>query len=212
MPKYPCFSLLVPWSSEQQESLIDSLPQLSFASGDTIFEYGDTSNDVFFIIKGGAKSLNYTVDGKLSYFRLRNEGDCFGYYSAISNEPRTANMVAVGDTLLAKMQAEEFFSLVLDNRNVGRNFLKLVVGLLRVETNRLTALTTMTTKERLITELLSNHTTQHPNVFKIHDSVEFASYLGMSRETLSRVLHELEEENLIKIDGENIFLLGLDHT
>ena len=45
---------------------------------------------------------------------------------------------------------------------------------------------------------------------------DLASYTGTTYETLFRIMNELAEENAIKMDGKNIFILGedilLDHT
>ncbi len=210
MNKLPLFSLLTPWSSEQQKQFITGLKHKSVPDGAVIFERGDTDSDVYFIISGVVKSVNFGNDGNISYFRPRYAGDCFGYYSAISESPRTVTVTAVGPTVLAKISGTEFFSLVLENRNITRNFLKLVVGLLRVETDRLTNMTTLPTRKRVAAELLAHTGGQQRVRIKLPDRNELASYLGMTRETLSRALNYLDKKKFIKVNKNEILILDSD--
>ncbi len=210
MDKLPLFSLLAPWSSEQQKQFIGRLKHKSFHDGAVIFEKGDASTDVYFIISGTIKSLNYGYKGNISYFRLRYAGDCFGYYSAINELPRTATYIAVGPTELAQISGTEFFSLVLENQNICRNFLKLLVGLFRLETERLTNMTTLPTHHRVAAELLMQHVNQNRSNIELPERNEFASYLGMTRETMSRALNYLQKKGLIKVNKSRISILDLD--
>jgi CRP/FNR family transcriptional regulator, cyclic AMP receptor protein len=210
MNQLPLFSLLAPWPSDQQKQFIESLKRRSFQDGAIIFERGESSSDVYFIISGSIKSLNYSKNGSISYFRMRYAGNCFGYYSAISELPRTATYLAVGQTELAIMSGAEFFSLVLEHKNVCRNFLKLLVELFRLETERLTNMTTLPTHQRVAAELLAQYTNQGgPNIV-LPDRDEFASYLGMTRETLSRILNYLVKKKFIKVSKNQIVILDPD--
>jgi CRP-like cAMP-binding protein len=209
MNAYLPFPLLSAWSPSQQKKFISGLERMLFSDGQIIFEKDDTSKDVYFILTGAVKSLNYSDEGRISYFRIRQAGDCFGYYSAISEEQRTATVHAVGATELARMAGTAFFSLVLENPDIGRPFLKLIVGLLRIETNRLTNLTTLTMHRRVAAELSDQSTAQDSLILTLPDRVEFASYLGMTRETLARALAGLVKKKLIKLTGKKIFILNL---
>jgi CRP/FNR family transcriptional regulator len=208
MNPYPSFSLLSAWTPQQQEKFIDGLSHVFFVDGHVIFERGDASDDVYFILSGAVKSLNTSADGKISYFRMRQAGDCFGYYSAISEKPRTATMLAVGETELARIKGEDFFALVLEHPEIGRPFMKLIVGLLRVETDRLTHLTTLATHRRVAAELLAQSRAQSSHTIPLPDRVEFASYMGMTRETLSRALSLLSRKKLIRLSGNMIVIVN----
>lgn len=209
MTDFPQFRLLSPWPMSKQKEFIYGLSRVHFSDAETVFERGDKSTDVYFIISGEAKSLNYNSNGKVSYFRIRQAGDCFGYYSAISGEPRTATMIAVGETELARISGEAFFSLVLDDKDIGRNFLKLVVGLLRIETDRLTNMTTLPTQQRVAAEILAQCMNNEEKSFSLPDRDEFASYLGMTRETLSRALSNLAKHKFVSLSDKDIKILDI---
>ncbi|MBI1272863.1 MAG: cyclic nucleotide-binding domain-containing protein [Alphaproteobacteria bacterium] len=208
MAAYPQISLLASWPAEKQGQFIGKLQSIVLTDGQSIFENGDKTTDVYFILRGATKSVNYGPDGSMTYFRIRHVGDCFGYYSAISGESRTATMLAVGDTELAKISGPDFFNLVLENPPIGRIFMKLVVGLLRTETRRLTNLTTLPARQRIAAELLTLSANQKSQTINLPSRVEWAGHLGVTRETLARILNGFVKQGFVKIDGNKVAILN----
>lgn len=210
MKNYPIISLLSAWPTNQQEKFIGTLKKINFGDQEIIFEKDDASTDAYFILQGSVKSLNYNSNGKISYFRIRHAGDCFGYYSAISEQPRTATMIAIGSVVLARMSSKDFFALLATHPEINKIFLKLIVGILRIETDRLTNLTTFSTHQRVAAELLSRQFNREHLKIILPDRVEFASYLGMTRETLSRSLNHLCKKKLINLHSNIVTIVDHD--
>jgi CRP/FNR family transcriptional regulator, cyclic AMP receptor protein len=207
MSKYPPFDLLSPWPANRQAQLLDSLPRRYFDDGAFIFDRGDPGTEVYFVLSGAVKNVSYNERGKISYFRTYRPGEFFGYYSAISEKPRTAGVTAIGPTETAVMSGKRFFSFVLDNRDIGRAFLKLVIDILRNETNRLTHLTMLSAQERVAAELVSLGLSCAGTSVPLPERIELASYLGMTRETLSRILADFSKRKLIKLSGNKVVIL-----
>jgi CRP/FNR family transcriptional regulator len=111
---------------------------------------------------------------------------------------------------LAKISSKHFFSLVLQEPAIGRKFLKLIVSLLRIETNRLTNMTTLPTRQRIAAELLAQCSIQENAQAILYDRNEFSSYLGMTRETLSRSLSYLEKKGFIKVKEDKVSITNLN--
>src|SRR5262249_29822439 len=105
------------------------------------------------------------------------------------------------------MPGPDFFSFVLDNPDIGRVFLKLVISVLRHETNRLTYLTVLSASQRVAVEIASLGLAQGAEKVMLPDRIELASYLGMTRETLSRSLADLSKKKLIRLSGSAVTIL-----
>lgn len=201
------FEFLNPLPLEQQSEILGTLPVKIFKNDEVIFERGDASTDIYFILEGATKSVNFGANGKMAYFRMRQAGECLGYYSGISGEPRTSNMIAVGDTKLAVMQTDDFMHLVTHTPLLAEKMLKLVMGILRKETDRLTHMITLNSAQLICAELLAEAGQNISNNIDLPSREELAGKLGMTRETLSRELNKLIKNGLIAVDKKIITLL-----
>lgn len=205
MTTYPSMFLLSPWSLPTQKALIDRLPRVALDEGQALFEKGDVSTDAYFILSGAVKSSTCSPDGKFCYFRMRQAGDCFGYYSAVTGGVRTATMTASEPTILARMRGSDFVALVSENPEIARVFMKMAITLLRVETDRLTHIVTLPAPNRVAADILQRSSVPVTLArFRPPERPEWASYLGMTRETLSRALNLLARRKLIRFGVDEL--------
>ncbi len=196
----------------QERALMDSLPRVVYEDGGVIFERGDETTDIYFILEGATKSATYGPEGNLAYFKMRKEGDFFGYYSAVTGKPRTANMIAVGHTVLAKMSGKAFMELVLSHRALSEYMLKMVTELLRSETDRITNLITMDARGRLAAEIVSLCAAAKGDgrIVEIPPRNEFAARLGMTRETLARNLSLFVQDGILELQQNHLHILDIE--
>jgi CRP-like cAMP-binding protein len=79
----------------------------TFKAGDTIFREGDTA-DVMYVVQAG--ELDVVYSGKV--VEKLTDGDLFGEMSLISEEPRSATVVARTDCRLVPIDLKGFMFLV----------------------------------------------------------------------------------------------------
>lgn len=204
------FPFLESFSDEDRGDFIRKLPHESYDDGAVIFERGDTTNHVYFIMEGAVKSLTFGPDGDMAFFKLRQAGDLFGYYAAVTGEPRTATMVAVGPVKLAKMGGGKFMELVLSHRELSHYMLKLSMQLLRSKTDWITGLITRDARTRVAAELIDLSRLQKTSQPIILGRLELAAHLGITRETLTRHLSFFSKQKIIKIIKNKIHILNLE--
>jgi CRP/FNR family transcriptional regulator, cyclic AMP receptor protein len=89
---------------------VDAIEQLDrqcawrrWAARKWVLDYKDESTDVYFVVRGHVRVLIQATSGKESILRDIQDGEFFGELAAIDGQPRSAAIVAVTDSILAKM-------------------------------------------------------------------------------------------------------------
>ena len=97
---------------EDIAKILGKLEEKSFSSGETVFSQGD-QGDAFYLIQSGAVQVVLESKG------VRSEGivvlgpqDWFGEMALLSQEPRSATIVAVKDTTLWRLSREDWDELI----------------------------------------------------------------------------------------------------
>ena len=183
-----------------------------YAPQETIIDFKDDSEDVYFITKGVARVVNYSVSGREVAFDDLRTGSLFGELAAIDGEPRSANVVAIAPSTVATMNAATFRSMLEENPPVAIVLMKRLTQMVRLSVERIMDLSTLGANNRVHAELLrlakSNIRDDGTAVISpvpIHS--ELASRVSTTRETVARVLSELTRKGLVKKSGNSLILL-----
>ena len=72
---------------------------------DQIIGHLDPSTDVFFVVQGTVRAVNFSLSGKEVSFRDIEPGEMFGEYAAIDDVPRSANVFALTDAFIGSLSA-----------------------------------------------------------------------------------------------------------
>lgn len=192
---------------EVPESELDGLARRCqwrrFARDQQILGYGDDSRDVFFVVQGRVRAINYSIAGKEVSFRDIDAGDTFGEFAAIDGQPRSANIVALDDSLLASMSANVFWDVLRDHPEVAAATLKRLTAQVRTLTERVFEFSTLAVKNRIHAELLrlARDHMENDNVAVISPApkhADIASRLSTHREAVTRELNELAHSGLLE--------------
>ncbi len=168
-----------------------------------ILGYGDESQDVFFLVRGRVRAINYSLAGKEVSFRDIEAGDTFGEFAAIDGQPRSANVVALEDSLLASMTSKVFWDVLTRHPEVAAATLKRLTAQVRSLTERVFEFSTLAVKNRIHAELL-RLARDHPDgdnqavISPAPKHAEIASRLSTHREAVTRELNELAHSGLIE--------------
>ncbi len=99
-------------------------------SGATLFHQGDPGDRMYIVIGGRLQARVRNSDGRLRIVGEIVKGECVGEMALFTDQPRTANVHAVRDSLLAEISKRSFTEL-------GLRYPQLVMGVSRVVVNRL---------------------------------------------------------------------------
>ena len=110
--------------------------------------------DVFFVVSGAVQVANYTPSGREISFATISAGGYFGELSAIDDQPRSAMVTAIEDSLIAAMSPSVFDELLSQNVEVMRRVLKRLAHIIREGNERIMDLNTLGSVHRVYVELL----------------------------------------------------------
>ena len=80
--------------------------------GENVVTRDSDSRDVFFVVKGRCRIVNYSPSGREIAYAIAGPGDFFGEMAAIDGLPRSATVVALEDCTLATITPQAFRELI----------------------------------------------------------------------------------------------------
>lgn len=188
----------------------------SYAEGEQIIDRETDSQDVFFVVQGLARVVNYSPAGREVSFDEIGAGGCFGELAAIDGQPRSASVVAVRPTLAASLPASAFREILDSHPPVGTALLKRLAEVVRDSTDRIMDLSTLGAHNRVYAELLREARTNDPKSFEkganqarirpipVHSDI--AARVSTTRETVARVLSDLSRKGIVERESDALVL------
>lgn len=183
------------------------------ARGDTIFRYGEPCEEFHVVVTGQVKLFALSPAGQEKVIELVGPGHSFAEALMFTDKPYILNAESLTSTLLLSVSKRSILSEI---ERDPRFSLRMLAGISRrlhglvhdIESNALHS-----GMQRVIGYLLRENEIQDCNtgeVFTVSLPVTkatIASRLSLTPEYFSKVLHELEIENLIEIDKRDIRII-----
>ena len=178
-----------------------------------IDRYSD-SRDLYLIVEGRARVVNYSVTGREVTFDEREKGEYFGELAALDGEPRSANVIALNELNVACLSQEAFNRLLLEHPQVTLKILNGLAKIVRASNKRIMDLSTVGANNRVHAEILRlaipgvrTDNTAIVSPFPIHGDI--ASRVSTTRETVNRVFSDLSRKGIVKRSKSNLVVLDL---
>ncbi len=180
-----------------------------------IIDRESESRDVYFVISGRARVVNYSLSGREITFDEFGPGDYFGELAAIDGQPRSANVVALTDSFLAKAAPQTFLDLVTAHPTVCVRVLEAMARVVRNSSERIMDLSTLGANNRVFAEILrlarGNEREDGTALIQpIPLHVDVASRVSTTRETVARVFGELTRRGLLDRQKSSIVVRDLE--
>ena len=178
-----------------------------YAKDDVVF-HADESGDVFCLIKEGTVKITMiSPEGKEIILSMIGPGEFFGEMSLLDDAPRSATVIATEALELVTIWRNDFLQILQENFSITRKVLAELSRRLRNE-----SLATMDVYGRLarfFLDLAAENGKSLDNGYvavtrPTHQAI--ANTIGTSRETVSRLIHDLMRQNLLLSEGKTIYL------
>jgi CRP/FNR family transcriptional regulator, cyclic AMP receptor protein len=186
-----------------------------YKKGNTIF-FEDEGGDEFYIIVSGTVKI-YRMDGNKEFIlAIFREGDFFGEMALMQpDKNRSATAEALEATTLYVLHRNAFYQLLETNIKLTLKILEVTMDRLRIANEKIEDLTFLDVRSRILRNILrlardyGVQTSQGVLVdFKLTHQ-QLADMVGAVRETVTKVLLELQDEHLIDIDKKRIVIKDL---
>jgi CRP-like cAMP-binding protein len=176
---------------------------LALAEDQIVVDLKDKSTDVYFVVKGKLKAMDFLTEDEQVALAELGPGDTFGELSAIDLKVRSARVATTEPTLLACLSSADFRRLLFDCPGVSLALLKRFAGFIRTLNTRITALVTMSPHQRVYQELLrlSEPNTQGDGSWIIPNAphhAEIAEWVGAEKQDVAEAIGNLARDGVIE--------------
>jgi CRP-like cAMP-binding protein len=202
------------------ESVLTELAQQCrwrrFKTGQPVISREAPDKDVYLIISGQVRVTAFSASGRQVTYRDISAGGWFGDFSAIDELTRSADVVALTETLVASMTPGLFKKLLQEHPPVCDRMLRRLVASVRELTERVFDMSTLGVQNRVHAELLrlARQAGIANNTARLDPSpkhTDIASQVSTYREQVTRELSALAKQGLVKRDGSALVILDVSH-
>ncbi len=183
-----------------------------FPANKMILQSGNpTKHDIYFVIEGTVRFVNYSPSGREIVFSNVRQGGYFGELAALTDNPRFASVLAVTDCRLASVAPSVFQKLIFDNPGLGLQVITRLTDIVQRYEQRIMELSTLSAVKRIHVELFrlakfDVHRSGHWVVSPIPTHSYIASRAGTSRETVVRAINQLTVAGNIERKGDALYM------
>lgn len=185
------------------ESLERACTWRRYSDHEQIIDRQSDSTDVFLVVEGRVRVVNYSLSGKEITLEDLDEGSHFGELSALDGQPRSASVMALDSCLIAALPQERFLSLLREVPDISFRVLRALAGIIRNSTDRIMDLSTLAANNRVQADLLRQARSgligeNQAEIKPIPVHGDIASRVSTTRETVARVLSELARQGVVE--------------
>lgn len=192
----------------------------TYADGEQIIDRENDTQDVFFVLSGMTRVVNYSPGGREVSFDEIGPGGVFGELAAIDGRPRSAAVVARGESLVASLSPVAFRETLDGYPQVANALLRRLAAVVRGSTDRIMDLSTLGAQNRVYAELLREARESDPKAFEqrlnkarirpmpVHSNI--AARVSTARETVARVLSELTRKGVLDREADALVILDVN--
>lgn len=196
------------------EELAPHARRLEFPAKSIVVHAGDTPNAIYFIRKGSVSVLMEDEEGRELILAYLGPGEFFGELGLFGQDSkRSAQVRSRAQTEVLVLPYERFMELCRNNINLLIQLTEQIATRLRATSQRMGHLAFLDVTGRIARALLElAHDSQaitHPDGMLIRITrEELGRIVNCSREMAGRVLHGLESQGLIEVQGKSIVIYG----
>ncbi|MEC1721294.1 Crp/Fnr family transcriptional regulator [Schinkia azotoformans] len=191
----------------------------TYKKGEMVFRAGEPSDHLYIVHKGQVKIYRLSESGKEQLIRIMEPGDFMGELALFTDESLTSYAEAMKDTEICAIHKTEMKEMLLSNPSISLKIIEEFSRRLNDTEKNIESISSHDSEKRLASYLLGL-SAGNDEVGTDHEPIQItlpmskkdlASYMGMTRETLSRRLSSFQDQGLISMTGQRkITILDVD--
>ncbi|APD09993.1 MULTISPECIES: Crp/Fnr family transcriptional regulator [Thermus] len=171
---------------------------LFFPKGKTIFQQGDLGQALYLVEAGRVRLYRTHLGGQEKTLGFLGPGEVFGEMSLLDPEERSASAEAEEDAHLLALYRESYLALIRRLPLLAHNLARILARRLRELNVEMDLLAFEEAQSRVAYALLKLHRQGHGPRFRLRHQ-DLAALAGASRETVTRVLHDLKDKGILAL-------------
>jgi len=212
LSKVPIFGNL---THNERTAICSVIVVRQFNDGETIVHEEDEESQTFFII--GAGTVHVVVlssEGKQTILATLRQGEFFGEMALLDGEPRSASVVAAGKCTLLMLYRKVFIDILQKYPKITIQMLVEMSRRLRKSNRHINTLSLMSVYGRVadvLIQIAKDSGKKIGSMIVIDERPthqELADMAGTSRETVSRILSQLQKKHYLSIDRKKMVILN----
>jgi CRP/FNR family transcriptional regulator, cyclic AMP receptor protein len=176
--------------------------------GGVVMREGEHTNAIYFILNGALKVLVSDEDGREVIIAILGRGEMFGEMGVIDDDPRSATVMATQPSDLVVVTKADFQQVLSDNFEVSLAIMRGLAKRLRIADRKIETLALHDVYGR-VARLLLDLAEESDGQRIIHRRItkqDIAKMIGASREMVSRVMKDLQQQGLVEETDHGIVL------
>jgi CRP/FNR family transcriptional regulator/CRP/FNR family cyclic AMP-dependent transcriptional regulator len=177
-----------------------------------VFFENEQGDSLFMILEGRVKVTILGDDGREIILSVLGPGDFFGEMSLLDNEPRSATAIAMEDSELLSILRADFQGVIAGDARTTLALMKSLTARLRRANHQISTLALLDVYGRVARVILDMAREEGKRLkdgrisFRRATHQEIANRIGTTRETVTRMIKDLERQGLIQVEGKEIVL------
>lgn len=200
----PLFSTL---SAAEAAAVQSGLECRRFQRGEDIFKTGARADRLYIVHSGRMKIYKFLPDGREQILYIYSPGDFVGGFNLIKAHAYLYNARALESTVICTLLKTEFDEVVLHNPQILLKIVEKAYERVRWAEELVERLNASSADQKvagLLLDLMADFAepSEHGVILKLTiNREEMGNYTGLSRETVTRKLKQLQEQGLIALHG-----------
>ncbi len=195
-----------------QRQILQACVTRRYAAGRLVYAAGDPPTGMFAVLSGQVRLLHHAQSGKYAFYGLVAPGAWFGGLSELDDGPRFSDAVAARDSVLLQLSHAAFQQLYRDNETAQQAFIRFICQNLRTTLAMLVEDHASTPRQHVAQILLSIFTRPaapgDENRPRLTQEA-LAAMAGLSRQTVSKVLRQFSDQQMVARSYGSIEVLDL---
>jgi len=203
-------------NAEEQAYLEQRMPHINVAAGTLIYSPEEHGEVLFLLKRGRVRLYRLSPDGKALTTAMIEPGLVFGEMALLGQGMQDAFAEALEDSTLFTLSRRDVQQVLLADPRISRRLLELASRRLADTERKLEEFAFRNVPQRLASLLLQlAHVPTGPQAGPVtlptrYTHQQLAEMIGTYRETVTKVLNDLRQQGLVRMDHGHIQLLDLE--
>jgi CRP/FNR family cyclic AMP-dependent transcriptional regulator len=205
----PLFAAMQP---EELDEILKFALDRRVRRGQTIFQRGDSGSSLMAVLRGRIRISSVSGDGKELTLNVINPGEIFGEIALLDGQPRSADAIAIEDTVLLVVERRYFLPFLRQREDLCLRLLAVLCSRLRRTSTALEEIALFDLPVRLarvLLKLAEDYGRPGPTGTRIDLKLsqrDLSNLVAASRESVNKLLRAWRENGMVGLEDGFIVL------